>query len=265
MLGPWAKTRGNDRRDVELAARKTLEKQEQGRVAAAASRATPARQRTDRALRRAPLQAARTAAASPGNCPNNSSATSNPKSRNAPAPTAAAGSPITVPMEEDKGGLRNGAAPANWPSPRDLDDLMADRELSNLQSLLKANNQRAMQQWLQVDPSEGLKNDVEKRRAIYGRNAFDAKPPTSFFAFWWDAMHDGAIIVLASVMAVVTILVWLIVETPKCVPNGYLEPVALVFSISVITLTTAGIDFSKERMFAALSDQLDASNKKNLC
>ena len=47
-----------------------------------------------------------------------------------------------------------------------------------------------------------------------------------------------------------------------CVPNGYLEPVALVFSISVITLTTAGIDFSKERMFAALSDQLDASNKK---
>ena len=53
-----------------------------------------------------------------------------------------------------------------------------------------------MQQWLQVDPSEGLKDDVEKRRTIYGRNAFDAKPPTSFFAFWWDAMHDGAIIVL---------------------------------------------------------------------
>ena len=63
-------------------------------------------------------------------------------------------------------------------------------------------------------------------------------------------------------MAVVTICVWLFVEKPKCVPNGYLEPVALVFSISVITLTTAGIDFSKERMFAALSDQLDASNKK---
>ena len=118
-----------------------------------------------------------------------------------------------------------------------------------------------MQQWLQVDPSQGLSNDVEKRRTTYGRNAFDAKPPTSFFEFWWDAMHDGAIIVL-SVMAVVTICVWLFVEKPKCVPNGYLEPVALVFSISVITLTTAGIDFSKERMFAALSDQLDASNKK---
>ena len=113
--------------------------------------------------------------------------------------------------------LETGAAPANWPSPRDLDDLMADREVANLQSLLKANNQSSMQQWLQVDPSEGLKNDVEERRTIYGRNAFDAKPPTSFFAFWWDAMHDGAIIVL-SVMAVVTILVWLIVETPKCVP-----------------------------------------------
>ena len=68
--------------------------------------------------------------------------------------------------------LETGAAPANWPSPRDLDDLMADREVANLQSLLKTNNQTSMQQWLQVDPSEGLKNDVEERRAIYGRNAF---------------------------------------------------------------------------------------------
>ena len=62
--------------------------------------------------------------------------------------------------------LETGAAPANWPSPRDLDDLMADRELSNLQSLLKANNQSSMQQWLQVDPSQGLKNDVEERPPI---------------------------------------------------------------------------------------------------
>ena len=79
-----------------------------------------------------------------------------------------------------------------WPSPRDLDDLMADREVANLQQLLKANNQTSMQQWLQVDPSQGLSNDVEKRRTTYGRNAFDAKPPTSFFEFWWDAMRETA-------------------------------------------------------------------------
>ena len=72
-------------------------------------------------------------------------------------------------MEEemDKGRmaeeLEMGAAPANWPSPRDLDDLMADREVANLQSLLKANGQASMQQWLQVDPSQGLTKDVEKR------------------------------------------------------------------------------------------------------
>ena len=100
-------------------------------------------------------------------------------------------------MEEEEA-IEMGAAPANWPSPRDLDDLMGDREVANLQQLLKANNQTSMQQWLQVDPSQGLSDDVEKRRQTYGRNAFDAKPPTSFFEFWWDAMHDGAIIVRIS-------------------------------------------------------------------
>lgn len=158
-------------------------------------------------------------------------------------------------MDEETGGS------AEWPSARDLDALTTNREVKGLRALLKANNQPNLQTWLQVDPSQGLCTDVEARRKVYGRNAFEPKPPTGFLEFWWDAMHDGAIIVL-SIMAVVTLLVWVFVETPKCVPNGYLEPVALVFSISVITLTTAGIDFSKERMFAALSDQLDASNKK---
>ena len=60
--------------------------------------------------------------------------------------------------------IEMGAAPAQWPSPRDLDDLMGDREVANLQQLLKANNQASMQQWLQVDPSQGLSSDVEKRR-----------------------------------------------------------------------------------------------------
>ena len=45
-------------------------------------------------------------------------------------------------MEEAE--LEMGAAPANWPSPRDLDDLMADREVANLQQLLKANGQTSM-------------------------------------------------------------------------------------------------------------------------
>ena len=134
-------------------------------------------------------------------------------------------------MDEETG---NNAA---WPSARDLDALTTDREVTGLQALLRANNQPNLQTWLQVDPSQGLCTDVEARRKVYGRNAFEPKPPTGFLEFWWDAMHDGAIIVL-SIMAVVTLLVWVFVETPKCVPNGYLEPVALVFSISVITLTT---------------------------
>ena len=164
-----------------LAACKTLEKQEQARVAAAASRATPARQRTD-----APISSA---ASCPG-CPESAHPRRLPQAAlvsNSPG----ASSPINSMAEREIEEIEMGES-QNWPSPRDLDDLMGDREVANLQKLLKANNQTSMQQWLQVDPSQGLTKDIEKRRQTYGRNAFDAKPPTSFFEFWWDAMHETA-------------------------------------------------------------------------
>ena len=154
---------------------------------------------------------------------------------------------------------------SSWPSVLELEALMGEREMAALEALVKAKGGSGGVAGLMAilgTPSSGLDgSDVVQRRAFFGKNAFDAKPPTTYFELWWDAMHDGAIIVL-SIMAALTILVWIFVEGVNCNKTGWMEPTALMFSINAITHTTAIIDYKKERMFAALTAQLDASNKK---
>ncbi|KAH8069495.1 calcium-transporting ATPase [Aureococcus anophagefferens] len=154
---------------------------------------------------------------------------------------------------------------SSWPSVLELEALMGEREMAALEALVKAKGGSGGVAGLMAilgTPSSGLDgSDVVQRRAFFGKNAFDAKPPTTYFERWWDAMHDGAIIVL-SIMAALTILVWIFVEGVNCNKTGWMEPTALMFSINAITHTTAIIDYKKERMFAALTAQLDASNKK---
>ena len=154
-------------------------------------------------------------------------------------------------------------AGGNWPSAKQLEALMVEKEMA-LVDQLGAGGVAAAAAALGVDGAQGLPEHdaagLAARQARFGTNAIETKPPTPYWQLWFDACQDGAIIVL-SVMCVVTFVVWLTLEA-ECNPKGWMEPAALVITINVITHTTAGIDYSKERMFAALSAELDASNKK---
>ncbi|KAH8096368.1 calcium-transporting ATPase [Aureococcus anophagefferens] len=114
---------------------------------------------------------------------------------------------------------------SSWPSVLELEALMGEREMAALEALVKA---------------KGGSGGVAGLMAILGT-------PSSGL--------DG-------IMAALTILVWIFVEGVNCNKTGWMEPTALMFSINAITHTTAIIDYKKERMFAALTAQLDASNKK---
>ena len=126
----------------------------------------------------------------------------------------------------------DGGNPA-WPSARQLETLMTEREMSSLKALegLQDPSVQGVASMLGVDTATGLSETdlagIETRKAHFGPNSFEAKPPTWLLQFWWDAMHDSAIITLC-VMAVVTICVWFFVEK-DCNPMGFLEPVALIF------------------------------------
>ena len=89
---------------------------------------------------------------------------------------------------------------SSWPSVLELEALMGERDMAALEALVKAKGGSGGVAGLMAilgTPSSGLDgSDVAQRRAFFGKNAFDAKPPTTYFELWWDAMHDGAIIVL---------------------------------------------------------------------
>ena len=90
-------------------------------------------------------------------------------------------------------------AAKNWPACRDLETLMGDRDMASLDALLekapaaKAGGVAGLAAWLGVDPASGLgADDVETRRSAFGKNAFDAKPPTGYLEFLWDASFAAA-------------------------------------------------------------------------
>ena len=122
----------------------------------------------------------------------------------------------------------------SWPTAKQLETAMVDKELASLDSL-GAGSVMGVAQALGVDPSQGLpEHDAAgraARQAQFGTNAIETKPPTPYWQLWFDACQDGAIIVL-SVMCVVTFVVWLTLEA-DCNAKGWMEPFALVITITV--------------------------------
>lgn len=61
---------------------------------------------------------------------------------------------------------------------------------------------------LKVDGNKGLDSnnleDLEQRRAVYGRNEIPPKPMRSFIKLCWDALHDMLLVILL-VCAVISI------------------------------------------------------------
>jgi magnesium-transporting ATPase (P-type) len=62
---------------------------------------------------------------------------------------------------------------------------------------------------LKVDGNKGLdsnnEEDLEQRRAAYGRNEIPPKPMTTFLRFCWDAFHEDMLLIILLICAVVSI------------------------------------------------------------
>ncbi|CAF2362544.1 unnamed protein product [Rotaria sp. Silwood2] len=94
-----------------------------------------------------------------------------------------------------------------------LDQLKELMELRGKELLEKLNSStyngvKGILEKLKVDGNQGLdsssQEDLEQRRAAYGRNEIPPKPMKSFFRLCWDALHDMLLIILL-VCAVVSI------------------------------------------------------------
>lgn len=103
-----------------------------------------------------------------------------------------------------------------------------------------------------LDPND--KEDQEARATVFGRNFIPPKPPKPFLHLMWEAAQDVTLIILV-VAAVISIVLGLTVEEDK--KTGWIEGAAILISVCLVIVVTAGNDWSKERQFRSLQSKLD--------
>ena len=119
---------------------------------------------------------------------------------------------------------------------------------------------------LKSKPDEGLSAapaNLANRRDVFGSNAIAEKKLDSFLKLCWNAVQDFVLIMLIA-LGVVGILVETTIgleEGEQC-GHCWLEGAAILASVCIVVLVTAGIDYAKQFAFVRLTKSLNESNTK---
>lgn len=108
-----------------------------------------------------------------------------------------------------------------------------------------------------IDPRE-----VEHRRELFGTNAISSKKLDSFLALCWDALQDFVLIMLI-VLGVISIVVEVLTHSGSC-STCWIEGAAILCSVCIVVLVTAGIDYAKQFAFLRLTRSLHETNTKSV-
>lgn len=129
-----------------------------------------------------------------------------------------------------------------------------DLNLSNLINKIGGSN--ALLKFLQTDPTNGLpQSQISARRDLYGCNALPSSPRKTFWELFLDTFDDETVQILV-VAAVVSLAVGLY-ENPS---SGYIEGVAILSAVLIVSVVTAVNDYQKETQFRELSKVNEESN-----
>ncbi|KRY21227.1 Plasma membrane calcium-transporting ATPase 3 [Trichinella patagoniensis] len=113
------------------------------------------------------------------------------------------------------------------------------------------------------DPS-----DIERRRQIFGANYIPPQKPKAFFQLVWEALQDITLIIL--VAAAIISLGLSFYSPPHDSEFGgddseqqasWIEGLAILVSVVVVVLVTAGNDYTKERQFRGLQQKIEHEHK----
>ncbi|CAF1053389.1 unnamed protein product [Rotaria sp. Silwood1] len=160
-----------------------------------------------------------------------------------------------------------------------IEQLKALMELHGKDLLEKLNSStyngvKGILEKLKVDGNKGLdsnnQEDLEQRRAIYGRNEIPPKPMKSFLRLCWDTLHDMLLVILL-VCAVVSI--GLSFYTPphqrdQAVQDEsnleWIEGIAILVAVLVVVFVTAFNDWRKERQFRGLQSKIEKDQQASV-
>nr|BCY27130.1 plasma membrane Ca++ ATPase isoform a [Phallusia philippinensis] len=134
---------------------------------------------------------------------------------------------------------------------------------------------------LKTSPTEGLTTnpaDLEHRRNVFGSNLIPPKKPKTFLELVWEALQDVTLIIL-EIAAVISLGLSFYQppngDTSICLPAdfqgtggeagegaaGWIEGAAILISVIVVVLVTAGNDYTKEKQFRGLQNKIEQEQK----
>jgi len=106
---------------------------------------------------------------------------------------------------------------------------------------------------LDTDGIKGIQccseNDLTQRGKLYGRNKMQKPVTRSFWALWWEAAKDKIMLILTGAALISLIVSIFFGEHPEL---EWIEGFAIICSVVIVTIVTAGNDYSKERQFRQL-------------
>lgn len=122
---------------------------------------------------------------------------------------------------------------------------------------------------LYTSPGGGITDDsrdAEHRRKVFSSNVIPPKPPKSFLSLVLEAIQDVTLIIL--IVAALISLGLSFYHPPEGMGTdesessaSWIEGVAILISVIVVVLVTAGNDWAKERQFRGLQSKIEGEHK----
>jgi Ca2+ transporting ATPase len=116
---------------------------------------------------------------------------------------------------------------------------------------------------LRSSPENGIDpREVEHRRQVFGTNAIAEKETDSFCKLCWEAIQDFVLIMLI-VLGIISIVVEVSTHEGACT-TCWIEGFAILVSVCIVVMVTAGIDYGKQFAFLRLTRSLHDTNIKQV-
>ena len=116
---------------------------------------------------------------------------------------------------------------------------------------------------LRSSPESGIDpREVEHRRQAFGTNAITTKKLDSFLKLCWEAVQDFVLCMLI-VLGIISVVVEVSTHEGKCT-TCWIEGAAILVSVCIVVLITAGIDYAKQFAFLRLTRSLHDTNTKQV-